>query len=119
MTTIQQIAEAFSSHRFREVYDYLHPQVRWVLVGAARLDGRDQVIHACEESLSQLSRSTTQFLRFKTVAGADAVAIDTIARYVDAKWQTSIVSSCDVYEFTQGALTTITSYMVEIAPDNL
>lgn len=119
MSTIQQVAEAFSSHRFREVYDYLHPQVRWTLVGAARLAGRDQVIHACEESLTQLARSTTQFVRFKTVAGPDAVAVDTIARYVDAKWQTSFVSSCDVFEFVHGALTSITSYMVEIAPEDL
>ena len=119
MPTIQQVAEAFSSHRFREAYDYLHPQVEWTVVGAARLEGREQVVYACEQSLTELERQTTQFLRFKTVADADAVAIDSVAKYVDAKWRTSFVRSCDVYEFTQGYLSAITSYTAEIEPEDL
>jgi hypothetical protein len=119
MLTIQQVAEGFSSHQFREIYDFLHPQVRWTLVGAARLEGIEQVRSACEQSLAQLERTTTQFLRFKTIAGPDAVAIDSIAKYVDAKWQSSIVRSCDVYEFTEGYLTTITSYTAEITGADL
>lgn len=119
MPTIQQIAEAFSSHQFREVYDYLHPQVEWVLVGAARLEGPDQVKVACEQSLEQLSRTSTQFLRFKSVVGTDAVAVDTVAKYVDGRWQSSFVRSCDVYEFVQGWLVGITSYTAEIEADDV
>ncbi|GAA1583266.1 hypothetical protein GCM10009789_41350 [Kribbella sancticallisti] len=101
MPTIQQVAEAFSSHQFRDVYDFLHPQVEWTLVGAARLEGKEQVVYACEQSLVTLDRTTTQFLRFKTIPAADSVAIDTVAKYVDAKWQRSFVRSCDIYEFTE------------------
>ncbi|NEA33513.1 nuclear transport factor 2 family protein [Streptomyces sp. SID13031] len=119
MATIQQVAEAFSSHQFREIYEFLHPEVEWTLVGAARLEGIDQVRAACEQSLGQLARTTTQFLRFKTIAGPDAVAIDSVAKYVDAKWNASIVRSCDVYEFTEGFLTTITSYTAEIQAADL
>lgn len=114
MATIQQVAEAFSTHHYSEVYPFLHPEVSWTLVGAARLEGRDQVIQGCEGALQQLSRSTTQFLRFKAIVSADAVAVDAIARYVDQKWQSSFVSSCDIYEFVQGTLTNITSYTQEI-----
>jgi hypothetical protein len=36
----KQIAEAFSGHRFTEVYEYLAPTVRWSLPGQAfELDG--------------------------------------------------------------------------------
>jgi hypothetical protein len=119
MPTIQQVAEAFSSHRFTEIYDFMHPQVEWTLVGVARLEGIDQVRAACERSLAQLERMTTQFLRFKTVAGPDAVAIDSVAKYVDVKWQRSFVRSCDIYEFTQGYLTSITTYTAAIEPEDL
>lgn len=119
MPTIQQVAEAFSSHQFREIYAFLHPQVEWTLVGAARLEGIDQVRYACEQSLAQLEQTSTQFLRFKTVAGPDAVAIDSVATYVDEKWRSSFVRSCDVYEFTEGYLTAITSYTAEIEPEDL
>lgn len=119
MATIQQVAEAFSAHRFAETYPFLHPQVRWTLVGAARLEGREQVVQACEAALDQLSKSTQQVLRFKTVVGPDSVAVDAITRYVDKKWVTTIVSSCDVFEFAQGHLTAITSYTVEIPAGDL
>jgi hypothetical protein len=119
MPTIQQVAEAFSSHRFRETYEFLHPQVEWTLVGAARLEGTEQVQAACEQSLDHLGRTTTQFLRFKTVVGPDAVAIDTVAKYVDARWNSSFVRSCDVYEFAQGYLTAITTYTAAIEPADL
>jgi hypothetical protein len=119
MPTIQQVAEAFSSHRFWEVYDFLDPRVEWTLVGAARLEGRDQVVYACEQSLKTLERQTTQFLRFKTIAGVDSVAIDTVAKYVDVKWRSSFIRSCDVYEFTQGYLSAITTYTAEIQPEDL
>lgn len=41
MLTNQQVAEAFSSHEFREVYDLLHPRATWTLVGEARLEGKE------------------------------------------------------------------------------
>ncbi|ADB31685.1 hypothetical protein Kfla_2617 [Kribbella flavida DSM 17836] len=114
MATILQVAEAFSAHRFSEVYPFLHPEVTWTLVGAARLEGREQVVQACETALGQLAQTTSQVLRFKTVANADAVVIDTVTRYVDKKWQSSFVSACDIFEFTQGHLTAITSYTQEV-----
>jgi hypothetical protein len=119
MATIQEVAEAFSRHRFSEVYPFLHPEVTWTLVGAAKLQGQEQVVQACQNALEGLARTTTQFLRFKTIANADSVAVHSVTRYVDAKWLSSIVSSCDLYEFTQGHLTAITSYTAEVDPDTI
>jgi ketosteroid isomerase-like protein len=48
------------------------------------------------------------------VAGTDAAAVDAIGRYTDADGEVSLVSSCDIYEFRDGLVTTITSYAVEL-----
>ncbi len=112
--TPSQTAEAFSGHRFAEAFPHLAPEARWVLVGQATLEGRDAIVAACENTTAELAGTTTEFTRFVTVAGADAVAVDVVARYVDAAGHASIVSSCDIYEFDHDTLTTITSYAVEL-----
>lgn len=114
MTTITDIAEAFSAHRFTEAFPHLAADARWVLVGEATLEGRDAIITACESTTAELADSTTTFTRFLSVAGEDAVAVDAVGRYVDSTGRTSVVSSCDIYEFDDGTLITITSYAVEL-----
>jgi ketosteroid isomerase-like protein len=114
MTTPRQIAEAFSGHRFREAYPALAPDVRWTSPGQFTLTGRDAVIDVCETTLRELAAGTAQFERFVVVAEGDAAAVDAIGRYTDADGEISVVSSCDVYEFRDGAVTTITSYTVEL-----
>ena len=102
MTSPQQIAEAFSGHRFSDAYDHLAADIQWVLIGGETIQGRDQVIQTCEQTAAELTETTTEFLRFLTIAGTDAVAVDAVARYVGADGTTSVVSSCDIYEFRQG-----------------
>ncbi|MEJ7650745.1 MAG: nuclear transport factor 2 family protein [Nakamurella sp.] len=118
-STIQQIAEAFSSHRFNETFAHLAPDIRWVLVGESTIDGRNAVIEACEGTAAELAGSTTEFTRFVTVAGKDAVAIDAVGRYTDPDGQISVVASCDIYQFDNdsdhAAISTITSYAVELS----
>lgn len=118
MTTARETAEAFSGHRFRDAYDALSPDVRWTAVGEGVFSGRQSVVAACEATLAELATTTTDFSRFVVVADPDgqAVAVDVVARYVDADGRTSVVSSCDIYEFSDGLVTTITSYAVELEP---
>jgi len=116
MTTLRETAEAFSGHRFRDVYDALAPDVRWIPVGADVLVGRQAVVDACEATLAALATVTTEFSRFVVIADAEVAAVDVIGRYVDADGSTSTVSSCDVYEFRDGMIATITSYTVELDP---
>ena len=116
MTTSRETAEAFSGHRFREVYGALAPDVRWTSVGQGTITGRQGVIDACEATLAALVATTTEFTRFVVVADDVAAAVDVVGRYVDADGGVSVVSSCDVYEFTGGLLTTLTSYAVELEP---
>lgn len=116
-TSIKEIAEAFSGHRFTETFPHLAPNVQWVSVGQSTLEGRDAVIGACQDTAAELAEVTTDFTRFVSVIGTDAVAIDAVGRYVDSDGQASVVSSCDIYEFDHDVLTTITSYAVELPPD--
>jgi ketosteroid isomerase-like protein len=113
-STPRRVAEAFSGHRFAEAYPALADDVRWELVGEDILVGRQAVIDACEGTLAALGEGTTEFLRFVVVADADRVAVDTIARYTEASGGSGLVSSCDVYEFTDGRLTAIRSYGVDL-----
>ena len=112
--TITDIAEAFSRHRFDDALPHLAPDARWVLPGARTLAGCDAIAAACADTTAELAGATTEFTRFVTASGADVVAVDAVGRYVAADGSTSVVSSCDVYEFTGGTLTTITSYAVEL-----
>ena len=85
-----------------------------MLVGAETIFGRDEVIGACQHTLSELVDTTTEFSRFFTIAGTDAVAVDAVAAYTGADGTTVVVSSCDIYEFTDDLVTTITSYTAVI-----
>lgn len=40
-------------------------------------------------------------------------AFDSRAEFVDAEGESSLSASCDIYEFNDGSLATITSYTVE------
>ncbi|MFW3172029.1 nuclear transport factor 2 family protein [Geodermatophilus sp. CPCC 206100] len=112
--TPRDVAEAFSGHRFRDVYDALAPDVRWTAVGQGETVGREAVVEVCEATLAELASGTAEFSRFVVVAEGDTVAVDSIARYVDADGGVSVVSSCDVYAFTSGLVTEIRSYAVEL-----
>jgi hypothetical protein len=113
---IAGIAEAFSGHRFAETYEHIAAGAKWVAVGEAIIEGRDAIIAACDASAVELAATVTEFTRFVTVAGAEAVAVDAIGRYTDDVGAVSVVSSCDIYEFSEGQLNTITSYAVELTP---
>ena len=113
-STPREIAEAFSGHRFAQAYPHLADDVRWVLVGAEVLHGAAAVQEACEATTAGLAGATTEFLRFLTVDGGEAVAVDAIGRYTAADGTVSLVSSCDLYEFREDVVVTITSYTVEL-----
>jgi hypothetical protein len=112
--TAATIAEAFSRHRFAETYPHLAADVRWTAVGQATMDGRDEVVAACEAATTEMAGTTVEFTRFVSIAGPDAAAVDVVARYADPDGGVSVVSSCDIYEFADDLLVAITSYAVEL-----
>jgi hypothetical protein len=112
--SISEIAESFSRHRFAETYRFMLDEIEWTQVGGTRARGKDEVVAICEESAKYLTGVTTTFHRFKVIESADCVVIDSRANYVDEEGGSSTVASCDIYDFSDGVLSTITSYTVEL-----
>ncbi len=130
MTQHAAVAEAFCSHRFSEAYPHLADGVRWVMVGGATLTGKPDVIAACERTLEELASVTTRFRRLRVidsfgsaviesvgsavVESAGSVVVDSIAEYHEPGGVLSVVASCDILDFTDGWISEITSYTVEL-----
>lgn len=112
--TNQQIAEAFSHHDFEAAYPYLTEDVRWNIVGQRRVEGKEKVIAVCRESAAYLTGVVTNFVKFRTVVTDDCVVIDSVAEYTNKEEKPSYVASCDIYDFTNGKVSEITSYTVEV-----
>jgi hypothetical protein len=113
-TDVRAVAEAFSGHRFADAYPFLAPDVTWNAIGGETRRGRDAVIAGCEATRAGLAATTTEFTRFVAVSDAGRAAVDAVARYTAADGTVAVVASCDIYEFRDGALTTITSYAAEL-----
>ena len=112
--TNEQIAEAFSRHDFEASYPYLAEDVRWNIVGQRRVEGKEKVIAVCRESAAYLTGVATDFVKFRTVVTDDCVVIDSVAEYTDKEEKRSRVASCDLYDFTNGKVSEITSCTVDI-----
>jgi ketosteroid isomerase-like protein len=111
---IEIIAEAFSRHRFSEALPHIADDVTWSLVGDDTITGKAAVAAACEGTSSELQDVTTVFTHFRTVAGQDSVVIDSVGEYTDPAGDTSVVASCDIFDFADGRVTAIRSYNIEL-----
>jgi ketosteroid isomerase-like protein len=81
------------------------------------LEGADAVRQTCRDTTESLEGTTTAYDRCVVAAGPDAVAVDTFARYTRPDGMTA-VASCDIYEFSGEEITAITSYAVEVDPED-
>ena len=107
------LARAFSGHRFDETFAQLASDVVWRLVGNADITGRDAVVDACRAAAAEGEGVTTTWLRFVSTGDGPVVAVDAIGRYAGPDG-VGAVSSCDIYEFVDQRIATITSYAVEV-----
>jgi ketosteroid isomerase-like protein len=114
ISTPEEIAEAFSSHRFEDALPYFADDVLWTLVGDDPVLGRDAVEELCRKTVADLVGVTTEFQRFRTVVGGGSVVVDSLARYTEVGGDLSVVASCDLYDFADGRVTEIVSYTIEI-----
>ena len=110
--TSEQIAEAFSRHDFEASYPYLADDIRWNIVGERLVEGKENVISVCRESAEYLTGVTTDFRRFRKVITDGCVVVDSVAEYTEKEGERSRVASCDLYDFTNGNVSEVTSYTV-------
>ena len=111
---ILKAAQAFSGHDFEAAFDLLSDDVDWDNVGAEHLTGKPAVVAACQASAEYLATVTTTFLRTRTIDGGDHVVIDSLAEYFEPDGDSTTVGSCDIYAVSDGRISAITSYNVEV-----
>jgi hypothetical protein len=111
------IAEAFSTHRFEETYEHLSDDIIWNMVGSEQIHGRDKVMDRCARSAGYLAGVTTTFHKCRSLTGENCVAVETLAEYAEetAEGPASVIASCDIYDFVDGKIGQITSYVSELA----
>ena len=107
------VGRAFSEHRFDDAVDHLARGVTWTIVGYPVIEGAEAVRRSCRSTLENLEGTSLEFDRCVTTVGSDAVAVDTVARYVRPGGVT-VVAGCAIYEFDGEEITAITSYAVEV-----
>jgi ketosteroid isomerase-like protein len=111
---IDQIAEAFCSHRFAETYPYMTDEIKWNIVGREELVGREAVINQCNKSAKFLETVSTTLTKPKIYRAETCVVLEGAAQFQDRENQTSSVASCDVFHFSDGRLVEITSYVIDL-----
>ncbi len=111
---IAQIAEAFCSHRFVETYPYMAERVRWNIIGREELIGREAVIERCDAAAKFLETISPTITKLKIHRTGDTVVVEGAAQFQDQENQTSGVASCDVFQFSDGRLIEITSYVIDL-----
>jgi len=109
-----QIAEAFCSWRFAEVYPYLADDIKWKVVGKKEYVGREAIIARCEESAKFLATVTTLFDKLKIIRAETCVIVEGAAQFQDRENRTLSVASCDVFHFSGDRLVEITSYVIDL-----
>ncbi len=109
-----QIAEAFCSHRFAVTFPYMADEIKWNIVGREELLGREAVIDRCDKSAKFLETVSSTITKLKIHRAETCVVVEGAAQFQDQENQTSSVASCDVFQFSDGRLVEITSYVIEL-----
>ncbi|MBI5160873.1 MAG: nuclear transport factor 2 family protein [Micrococcales bacterium] len=110
--TKEDVARAFSEHRFTDAYPFIAADVRWNVVGAAVLPGKQLLMQSCGSMLAELDGVEVRFDRFRVITSETAVVVDSVAHYGGD--DPASVAACDIYEFDGELVTSITSYNVEV-----
>ena len=110
--SIDQIAEAFCSYRFAVTYPYMADEIKWNIVGREELVGREAVIDRCDTSAKFLETVSATITKLKINRSETFVVVEGSAQFQDQEKQTSGVDSCDVFQFSDGRLIEITSYVI-------
>jgi uncharacterized cupin superfamily protein len=88
--------------------------IKWTIVGREELMGREAVIDKCDKSAKFLETVSTTLTQLKINRAETCVVVEGAAQFQDQENQTSSVASCDVFQFSEGRLVEITSYVIEL-----
>lgn len=116
--TIQEIAEAISSHQFEKAFPSFSDDIVWEMINGETIIGIENVRQTCQDAMKYLATVTTTFLKMKTYISENAIIIESSATYTEKNGDVAKISSCDVYEFVNQKLTRITSYNIEVMDES-
>ena len=114
----ERVCLAFCEHRFDDLLAHLAADVRWTIPGYLVLEGADALMRTCRETAGSMEGTTFATERSLVVHGKDVVVVDTFNRYQGPGGVTA-VSRCHIFEFEGLTVTAITSYAVEVDPENI
>jgi hypothetical protein len=111
---MDQIAEAFCSYRFAVTYPYMADEIKWNIVGQEELLGRKAVIDRCDKSTKFLETVSPTITKLEINRAETFVVVEGAAQFQDQEKQISGVASCDIFQFSDGRLVEITSYIIAL-----
>jgi hypothetical protein len=111
---IQHIAEAFTTHKFAETFPNLAEDVKWDNIGRDLIVGREAVIARCTDAAKFLATVSTTFTKIKVTRAESLVIVEGECLFTAADNQTSRVASCDLFQFADGKLVELTSYVIDL-----
>jgi hypothetical protein len=79
-----------------------------------RSNGSRGGIDRCDKSAKFLETGSTTITKLKINRAETLVVVEGAAQFQDQEYQTSSVASCDMFQFSDGRLVEITSYVVEL-----
>lgn len=111
--TIKEIAEMFSNGKFEDIYEYIHENATWEVVGESFTDGKSEIIKQCNGVADYFKTVETDFKKQNTIEENNRVAVNGTAQFLRDGKTITFVSACDVYEFNNdNMIEKITSYCI-------
>ena len=111
---IDKIARDFSLGEFESAYSYLSEDIKWLVVGESKTQGREAVIARCKETRAYFDSINTDFTVFKLIESGNQVIITGSAIF-DNNGNVTRIDACDIYTFNEeNQLIEIESYCVPI-----
>jgi hypothetical protein len=89
-------------------------ETKWNMIGREELVGREAVIGHCNKSTKLLETVSTTMAKPKIYRMEACVVLEGAAQFQDRQNQISGVASCDVFQFSDGKLVKITSYVIDL-----
>ena len=111
--TREEVAEAFSNGRFELTYPYLSSEVEWQIVVESNFKGKESVVQNCEQTAAYFRSVTTHFNTSDIIVDSNKVVVCGTAEFLRDGERLSLISACDVYEFSgDDMLIRISSYCI-------
>ena len=109
---VESKSAAFSSGQFADTYDSMSEIVVWNLVGSALIEGKSEVIAFCEKMSREMEGS--ELTNTQQIVDGNLVAVQGFCRYIKGGMPSQLFY-CDVYQFEDNQIISITSYAIEAA----